>query len=193
MSGRSGPIDASVTAPPLLDEVLDAHRAAIGAQWRGYRNHCLLVFQLARGHVTRGGRALEPRREAALALAAATHDLGLWTADTLDYLDPSAALARERCAAAGLADLAPLVVDMIQHHHRVRPLPAGTDPLVEAFRRADWSAVTFGLVPGDRFTRAWRRLAAALPDEGFHAFLLRRGLRHALEGHLLDPLPMLRW
>src|SRR5215831_5516732 len=78
----------------LLDEVLSAHTAALGADLEGYRNHAYRVanfcFALTSPAAETAG---DPEQVAEVALAAAFHDLGIWTDETFDYLPPSIRLA----------------------------------------------------------------------------------------------------
>ena len=53
-----------------------------------------------------------------IAMAAALHDMGSWTARTFDYL-PSVGLATAHLAQAGLADWTPEITAMILEHHKI--------------------------------------------------------------------------
>ncbi len=63
----------------------------------------------------------------AAALAWATHDLGIWTAGTFDYLTPSADLAAAYADEFGIADVDQLRA-LVTEHHRLRPLAATASP-----------------------------------------------------------------
>jgi len=179
----------TVTAHPLLDEILERYRSQIGAQWTGYRNHCLTVYNIVRARTS-----LDDERDAAVAIACAFHDIALWSDDRIDYIDPSVAHARNYCAETGRHAMAQLVADMIFYHHKIFPGSlARFDPLVRIFRDADWSAFTFGVIPFDRMTAPRKAIAAALPNAGFHAFLNARTIRHLKEGGISNPLPMMKW
>lgn len=72
----------------VLEDVLLAHAPQLGADLPGYRNHAYRVANLC--------AALRPPdadSHERIAIAAALHDLGIWTADTFDYLPPSIELA----------------------------------------------------------------------------------------------------
>jgi len=172
----------------LLDSILEDYRSAIEAQWTGYRNHCLTVYNLVRH-----ARNLNQREDNLVAIATAFHDIALWSDDRVDYIDPSVAHAREWCSNNGYQSDADLVADMIFYHHKIFPSSLKSmHPLVRAFRDADWSAFTFGWIPYDRNTPVRKAIAAALPDAGFHAFLIARTVRHVREGGLLNPFPMMK-
>ncbi len=182
------PIDI-ITSHPVLDEILTAHQDYIGKLFAGYRNHCFIVYNLVR-HAS----DLDQEQDTALVIAAAFHDLSLWTDGSFDYLPPSIAIAKIYCQSTGRTEIAPLVEAMILYHHKVfTGKLKKMDPLIAAFRNADWSAVTFGLIPFDMFTRHRRAIASTFPDKGFHWFLVWRAIKHIFTGGLLNPLPMMKW
>lgn len=174
---------------PLLDEILSTYREQLGTLWHGYRNHCLTVFNIIRARMQ-----LTSEQETAVVIAAAFHDLALWSDDTFDYLDPSAARARVYCEQTGRAEMAPLVESMIQNHHKIfRGSLVGGDQLCLAFRDADWSAFTFGLIPFDRSSKPRKLIAATFPNAGFHIFLAKRTVRHLVSGGIFNPFPMMKF
>jgi len=74
---------------PAVDEILELHRSEIGGDFTAYRNHTYRVVNLC--------LALSPDcadRLHKVCIAAAFHDLGIWTAGTFDYLSPSVTLAQ---------------------------------------------------------------------------------------------------
>jgi hypothetical protein len=170
-----------VTSHPIVDAVLDRHRNALGADMPAYRNH---VYRGVSYHQLLFGAPLPDFA----VLAWATHDLGIWTADTFDYLMPSADLASAHAEEFGITDVDPMQT-LITEHHRLRPVG---DPLTETFRRADLVDVSRGVLTGGLDRSAVRAIVAQLPYYGFHAFLAK-GLAGFAARHPLRPLPMLRW
>jgi len=123
-----------------------------------------------------------------IAVAAAFHDLGIWTDHTFDYIAPSVSLAREHLA-AWRADWIPEIEAMIANHHKITRARAHPDWLVEGFRRADWIDVSCGF---RRFglPRAFiRSLFATWPSAGFHWRLVELTAAWSRQ-HPLTPLPM---
>lgn len=174
---------------PVIDPILDSFADAIGGHGRIYRHHCLYVAHAVRALVP------EPaaRHDRALGIAAAFHDLGLFTEGTIDYLEPSVILAAAYCESEGAADLVPLVTRLIENHHKITPVRDGPEvDLVDAFRRADWQFVMMGAYPGALGWRAHRELKRALPTPGFHRFIVGHSVRHVRSG-ARNPLPVLRW
>jgi len=175
-----------VTSIPIVEEVLDQYATALGQDFIGYRNHVHRVVNLCLA-VTPGSRDHLEK----IAVAAAFHDLGIWTAHTWDYIAPSVSLAREYLVAHSREDWLPEIEAMIANHHKITRARAHPDWLVEGFRRADWVDVSYGLrrfgVAGPFITS----LYAAWPSAGFHRRLVELTLAW-FPRHPLTPLPMVR-
>jgi hypothetical protein len=170
-----------VAEHPIVDTVLDRHRNALGDDLSAYRNHvyrCLTYHQLLLGFSIPD----------AAALAWATHDLGIWTAGTLDYLAPSADLAAAYADEFGIADVDQLRA-LVTEHHRLRPLD---DRVTETFRQADLIDVSHGVLRHGIGRAAIRAAVNTLPYNGFHLFLAK-GLTGYAVRHPLRPLPMMRF
>lgn len=172
------------TAIGPLEAVLDAHAAALGADFTAYRNHAYRVANLCLAQSEAGPDEVEK-----VAIASAFHDLGIWTEGTFDYVPPSIAQACAHLARTGHADWSCGVSAMIREHHKLTSHHG--DALVERFRRADWIDVTRGLVRFGLPRGLVREVSSAWPDAGFHRRLLRLGLAR-LRSHPLSPLPMLK-
>jgi hypothetical protein len=175
-----------LTAIATLDTVLEAHREALGRDFGAYRNHTYRVVNLC---VAQGCATTEQVEK--VAIAAAFHDLGIWTDHTFDYLEPSIRLACEYLSQTSRPAWAGEITSMIAEHHKVRTYRSAAASLVEPFRRADWTDVTFGIVRFGVPRRFIARLYDEWPSHGFHRRLV--GLEFArLRSHPLSPLPMLK-
>ena len=172
-----------VTEIKLLDDVLEAHARALGPDRIAYRNHAYRVANLCLA-LRAGDRALLDK----IAVAAAFHDLGIWTAGTFDYLEPSARLASEHLAGS---EWAAEITETILQHHKLTRYRDNDAWLVEAFRRADLIDVSRGLLRFGLSRGLLRDAYAQWPSAGFHRRLLSLGAQRARE-HPLSPLPMLR-
>ena len=185
-SALTVPLPHATTAIPTIDGVLASHAPALGRDYVAYRNHAHRVAHLC--------AALAPPMEGSaekIAVAAAFHDLGIWTAGTFDYIAPSVACAAGWLRAQAREAWIPDVASMIADHHKVFPSTADPASLVEPFRKADWIDVLWGL-PTFGLPRPWvRALRITWPDAGFHARLLQLSARRALT-HPLSPLPMVK-
>ncbi len=186
------------TYAPTIEAILTQWRPVLGWHYRAYANHVYRVYTYCialADHV----EGLEEQ----VAIAAAFHDLAIWSQRTLEHQAMSAQLARDYLQQLGRPDWETNITRMILHHHQILPyyqpgarrLPARAgenSQLIEAFRRADLidlsaGALTFGLPRS--FIQATRR---AFPLAGFYRALARQGVWWSL-CHPLRPLPMLHW
>lgn len=167
--------------------MLAEHAAALGGDFAAYRNHVCRVLNFCRA--LEGGDDGLPE---ALAVAAACHDLGIWTARTFDYLEPSVVLAAAELACRGRSGLLPEAAAIIRNHHKLSPYRGQFAARVEAFRLADRVDLSLGALraglPRD-FVAAVR---AAFPNAGFHRRLAQLTARQFARSPW-RPLPMMRW
>jgi hypothetical protein len=161
-----------------VDAILSGYRRELGADFEAYRNHASRVFLRCLGILEQPDADTVEK----IAIAAAFHDLAIWTDQTYDYLEPSCRLARQYLAGIGRGDWAGEIEAMIAWHHKITPCRA-FGPLAEAFRRADWRDVLLMPLPETR---------PAFPNVGFHLRLAQLTWNW-WKCHPLDPLPMLRW
>ena len=101
-----------LTSLPTVEAVLDDHASELGHDFIAYRNHVYRVVNLCLAIVADSRVELEK-----IAVAAAFHDLGIWTNNTFDYIAPSVVVARKHLAARGMADWIPEIEAMIVDHH----------------------------------------------------------------------------
>lgn len=170
-----------------LERVLDAHAAALGNDIIAYRNHTYRVVNL---HA-----ALSPCDDGALekvGVAAAFHDLGIWTAHTFDYLAPSIDLACSHLECAGHGDWRDTVTGMIREHHKVRRFHGTDAAFIEPFRRADWIDVSLGVLTFGLQRARVREILARWPNHGFHKRLAQLTFTR-LRSHPFSPIPVLKW
>lgn len=169
------------TAHPIVDSTLQRYANALADDFPTYRNH---VYRGLNYHQELYGASLPDW----VVLAWAVHDLGIWTAGTFDYLGPSCDLASALAGEFGITEV-DRARTMIADHHKVR---AAGDPINETFRIADRIDVSRGLLTGTLRRSFVKGVVGELPYLGFHAFLARGLLGHAVT-HPLRPFPMLRW
>jgi hypothetical protein len=173
-----------LTDIPMVDDVLSDHATVLGDDFVAYRNHVYRIVNLC---VAIAGRSELEK----IAVAAAFHDLGIWTNGTFDYIAPSIELARHYLVARACEDWAAEIEGMIADHHKITRSAAGPDSLIEAFRRADWIDVTRGLRAFGIPEPFVARVFATWPDAGFHWRLVTLTLDR-FRRHPLTPLPMVR-
>lgn len=175
-----------LTTVTLLDELLQHHASALGNDFTAYRNHTYRVINFCSALATADPVALEK-----MAIAAAFHDLGIWTDKTFDYLPPSERLARAYLARKGKLEWAPEINGMIREHHKITRYQPNPNWLVEAFRRADLVDVSLGIITFGLPRKFVREVMGTFPNAGFHKRLAQLAFRRLLS-HPLSPLPMYR-
>lgn len=174
------------TAIEPLDELLREYAPQLGGDFTLYRNHCYRLANLCIAQATAGAEQVEK-----IAIAAAFHDIGIWTDRTFDYLAPSAALAEAYLASSGKTAWTPEISAMIFNHHKLSSYDEKPEWLVEPFRRADWIDVTRGVLAFGLPRRLIDDLYKIWPDAGFHWRLVQLEFAH-LRKHPLNPFPVFR-
>jgi hypothetical protein len=172
---------------PVTDEILASYAQVIGADLLGYRNH---IYRVLNFYIAISG--IEGLPSEAVQIAAAFHDLGIWTDRTLDYPEPSVRLAEDYLAGRQLSHLACEVTTLILEHHKVRPYGAAHALSVEPFRRSDVIDVSLGVVTFGLPRAFIKTVKLKFPNRGFHGMLIRLTARQFLRSPL-RPLPMFRW
>jgi len=169
----------------LIDEILDEHRRETGRADLGYRNHVYRMVNFCFA-------LKEPDREdrEKIIIAGCFHDLGIWTAGTFDYLPPSVDLAMDYLKRSGRESWSGQIRQMIEQHHRVRPLNG--EPLAEVFRKGDLVDFSLGLIKCGLPANVVGDIRSRFPNAGFHAGLARIAGRWACR-HPLNPVPILKW
>ena len=175
-----------LTEIATLDGLLQAHAAELGKDFTAYRNHTYRVVNLCVALSSDDSEQLEK-----MAIAAAFHDLGIWTDGTFDYLHPSIRLASAHLVQSGRAEWTPEITEMILEHHKISAYRGNPDWLVEPFRRADWIDVSRGLRAFGLSRSLLREIFSAWPSAGFHKRLVQLELKR-LRTHPWSPLPMFR-
>ena len=175
------------TQYPLIQTILADWKDRIGDDYAGYRGHVYRVFNYC--------LALHPaskEEKTKLAIAACFHDIGLWSEHTVDYLAPSIEQAKRYLKDTGREDWSEDIALMIAWHHKVRPYRDARFPLVEVFRKGDLVDFSLGLfkcgLPGSLVTQ----VKAAIPNAGFHRFLLK-GAKDWFTRHPFSPPPFMKW
>ena len=174
------------TGIAVLDRVLDEYATNLGGDFVGYRNHTYrvanLCFALSSGH---------PERIEKIAIAAAFHDVGIWTDGTFDYLPPSIRLATAYLERSDRGAWVPEISEIILQHHKLSSYRKNQSWLVEPFRRADLVDVTGGLFRFGLPRSFVGELFREWPSAGFHKGLVRLELAR-LRTNPFNPLPMVR-
>ncbi|HEY0686127.1 MAG TPA: hypothetical protein VGD45_27540 [Steroidobacter sp.] len=174
------------TCYPRVNAILDLYADRLGKDGRGYRNH---VYRTVNYYAKLSGAEEVPE---SVQIAAAFHDIGIWTARSFDYLAPSVSEAQAYLDRQQLEGLEPEIRAMIEHHHKVRSYRAQFAPPVEAFRRADLVDLSVGMIRFGLPLRFVVSVKEVFPNAGFHRRLLGLAIRQFAR-QPWRPLPMLRW
>nr|MBV6629711.1 HD domain-containing protein [Oceanococcus sp. HetDA_MAG_MS8] len=175
-----------VTETPELEALFADWEKVIGPDFAGYRNH---VYRMLNYCLLLHDCNDEDRQK--LAIAGVFHDIGIWTASTIDYIDPSAAEASRYLVDSGLEQWQEEICLMITEHHKLSSAEDVRYPLVDVFRRADLVDFSLGLCKCGLSASQIKAVQAALPNAGFHQGLVRKALRWFIR-HPLNPAPMFK-
>ncbi|NTW51708.1 MAG: HD domain-containing protein [Chlorobiaceae bacterium] len=171
-----------------LDELLEPFRQLVGPDFDGYRNHCRRVFLFCTAFVEQSDETARMK----IAIAAAFHDLGIWTEGSFDYIEPSCRLAGKQLEATGQTEWREEIQAMIRQHHKIRPYQANPSWLVEQFRKADWIDISKGMLRHKLKDSYVVDVLDTFPNEGFHQALIRLGAAW-MKSHPFNLLPMFRF
>jgi hypothetical protein len=172
---------------PLVDEILQPFAAAIGADLPGYRHHVYRVLHYFSALAQPA--TIVPD---SIQIAAAFHDIGIWTDRTFDYLEPSVRQAKMYLATNRLGHLEPEIAALITEHHKVRAYRQEFAASVETYRQADLVDLSLGMIRFAVPLAVVRSAKAAFPDAGFHWRLVTLAARQFVRSPL-RPLPMIHW
>ena len=169
----------------IIDGVLNDYKVYLGKHYEKYKNHAYRVFLLC--------QKMDLTRENTekYAIAAAFHDLGIWTDKTFDYLNPSIKMAREYLKAKDKDHWSDEISLMIYMHHKMTPYEGEYKKTIETFRRADWTDVTSGAIKFSVSKHELYDIRSLYPTLGFHRFLLAQTVKNLLNNPL-NPLPMFK-
>jgi hypothetical protein len=201
------------TSHPVLDAVLEHHAEEIGpVDLVKYRGHCLRVLSFAGYYLRRHEEYSKVEEIPAhvfdvMALALAYHDIALWTAGVLHYLEPSVEVLMadwQSAAVPGLpafspADLETARVIILEHHrYNTWKLPEGSTvdrAAVNAVRRGDWADATVGFVKTGLPPAYLEQAYNVIPAAGFHRMLLDFGGRLSPNSFVgrLEILKIFKW
>lgn len=168
-----------------LKSVLEVFKSSLKNDFESYFNHVNRVFEYCK--LLDASEANYPK----YAIAAIFHDLGIWTENTFDYLDPSIKLAEKYLIAIGKVEWREEVTMMIDMHHKVSEYKGKHTSTVEVFRQADVADVSLGAVRFNISIKQFRKVNNTYPNKGFHMFLVKQTIER-LMSHPFNPLPMFK-
>jgi hypothetical protein len=169
----------------LITEILSSYKNELGSNFEKYHNHACRVFLYA----AKLSNANEDDQKQ-LAIAAAFHDIGIWSANTMDYVDPSIKLATEYLKRHKLEQLTETVSQIIDNHHKLTPFKG--NHLAENFRKADLIDLTFGMIKFGLSSSQISECNKQYPTKGFQPYIFKEVFKNIVK-HPLNPLPIMKW
>ena len=176
-----------MSQPPLIASILNHYRGDLKTDYTKYYNHCCRVYLLATQLYS-----FNEIEEEQIAIAAAFHDLGIWSHHTFDYLNPSCQLATLYLEKKQKSDWIEPVTLMIDNHHKLRPYTQLHRHLVEAFRKADLIDLSYGLIKFNVPTLYFKKLYQSYPPVGFHRKIGGLIVKNIII-RPFNPLPIVKW
>lgn len=92
--------EVSIQCANYIEKILFQYQTIIGADYQGYLNHCKRVAFCC---LILAQDDCQQTRDK-IAIAAAFHDIGIWTAKTIDYIQPSVQQMRQYLEINQLSD-----------------------------------------------------------------------------------------
>jgi HD domain len=169
----------------LITTILSSYKKELGSNFEKYHNHCCRVFVFA----SILSNATEDE-EKQLAIASAFHDIGIWAANTFDYLEPSMNLAEKYLNQHQLDHWINNVKEIINNHHKLTPFKK--NQLAESFRKADLIDLTFGFIKFGISPAQITEIKKWYPALGFQSYIFKKVLKNIVR-HPLNPLPIVKW
>lgn len=156
-----------ITSSEIVESELAKFKDVIGEDYAGYRNHVYRTLSYAMRFLGN-----DQKHRKAIEAALVYHDIALWTANELSYLEPSIKVAKRNLRSILSKKELKLAIECIKHHHKITAYEGPHAAVVNAVRKADWVDASQGLITKgitrDNIAKARERL----PYEGFHVTLL---------------------
>ncbi len=170
-----------------LEALMGPYEHVLGQHYIPYLNH---VNRLVRLTFALKQENKDDDRDK-IVIAAVFHDIGIWSAKTFDYLDPSIAEAKKYLQKIDKLEWLEEIGLIIAMHHKLSVYHGKFRDNVEAFRRADLVDVTKGLKRFGLPKHIIRENYWDFPAEGFQKLLVKFFIKRLLR-HPFSPLPMLK-
>ncbi|UJB21447.1 MULTISPECIES: hypothetical protein [Lysobacter] len=130
-----------VTRYPLVDDLLSTYSEEISHDFPGYSNHVYRLLNFFAALTRSHGRLTD-----AALIAAVFHDIGIWTASTFDYLQPSTAQAKRHMLATRADTIDSEVTTLIANHHKIRAYEGAFADSAQPLKQADLIDVSLGML-----------------------------------------------
>jgi hypothetical protein len=169
----------------IIEDLIQEFKPALGEDYSKYKNHVYRVFSNC---ILIDDQKIN---EDKYAIASVFHDIGIWTDNTIDYLEPSIEQAKIYLLRTNKKNVIDEVTHMIYWHHKINNYKGKYEEIVEAFRKADFIDVSLGLINFGFDRQTIKENNIKFPKLGFHIFLIKRIIKNFFR-HPLKPLPMFK-
>ncbi len=169
-----------------IDSILSEYQNSLKADFDRYRNHVFRVFNFAVYLTDK-----KEKNQEKFAIALAFHDLGIWTHNTFDYIDPSVQLAKEYLDRENKNEWVEEISIMIDMHHKITAYNGIYLESVEIMRMADLIDVSLGVYKFNIPKEFIVAVKNEFPNLGFHSKLIQLGLGNFFQSPF-NPLPMFK-
>jgi hypothetical protein len=157
-----------ITSSDRVELLLSAFKTQLGADFAAYRGHVYRILSYAM-HFLDDDEELRALIETIFVY----HDIGLWTARDLAYLEPSETLALSDNERLGWGFDPSALRDAIHWHHKIFPYQGPNRRIVDAVRKADWIDASGGALRKGLTRAQVRAVEAAIPNYDFGVVLQR--------------------
>jgi len=169
------------------DDILKQYQSIIERDYEGYRNHVTRMLNIC--HYL--NPELNNEQSQKLQIAAAFHDIALWTHDRVDYLVPSYQECHKYLENNGLSSWKEEIKVIIDMHHLLGEYTGPYQELTELFRKADLVDFSLGFISFGVNKAFIKELKTTLPNAGFHKTLMRFSVKQLFRNPF-KPMPMMR-
>jgi hypothetical protein len=169
-----------------IEKILSVYQEQIKVDYLGYKNHCIRLLNFL--------NYLHPvnsQEREKLVIAAAFHDIGLWTHKTIDYLPPSIFELNKYLTKIEKTEWVEEISKIIDMHHKITPYREKYE-LAEFFRKADLVDFSLGIVNHGIPKEYVSSVKQKFPNEGFHKMLVVRTLKW-VPLHPFKPMPIIKF
>jgi len=164
--------------------IFDKFKDLLGNNAMGYRGHCYRVLNYM--HYLK----LSEQDMEIVAVAIPFHDIGVWSHNTMDYLEVSFLEARKYIRMNKLTVDEEQIETLILDHHTIRSLK--DRDLAEKMRKADLVDLSFGLIHFNIPSTFIRSVHKSFPYQGFQKNIYGKVIRYAFQNPK-KPFPMLKF
>ncbi len=170
---------------PIIFNELNFYEEILKEHFEKYHNHCQRVYQICIG--------LDKNKSnhEKYAIVLVFHDLGIWTNQDFDYLEPSIELAKNYLIKKNKSEFIPEISEMINLHHKLTPPNKDSFYTTKVLRKADLRDLSFGLFLNPQEKKEFSELKKTFPFDGFHFYLIKLFFINLFKKPL-KPLPMFK-